>query len=101
MTREEADQPQLERIEEKLDALTVQQTALSSALSVRCPFESGRIDEITHDLWGNGKPGIKTRLERLERILHVAWVVVCVASAMAGMAIGSFLDSFFARGVGP
>ncbi|HQU42384.1 MAG TPA: hypothetical protein PK867_06205 [Pirellulales bacterium] len=89
---------QLDHIEDKLDVLAVQQASLAASLSVRCPFEAGRIDDLASTVWGNGTPGLRARVENLERIHHIVWVIICVATGLAGIMIGSYADSFFARG---
>ena len=94
MNREESEL-QLERIEKKLDALTIQQASLTASLAVRCPFESERIDDLARDLWGNGKLGIKMRIDRLEQINRVAWTVIAVIVTLAGILIGAAAGGYF------
>ncbi len=45
----------------------------------------GKLDKLDEAIRGNGKPGIQTRLDRLERFQHVIWFL-CGAGITAGIA---------------
>jgi len=45
----------------------------------------GKLDKLDEAIRGNGKPGIQTRLDRLERFQHFIWFV-CGAAISAGIA---------------
>ena len=44
-----------------------------------------KLDRMDEAIRGNGKPGIQTRLDRLERFQHFIWFV-CGAAISAGIA---------------
>jgi len=45
----------------------------------------GKLDKLDEAIRGNGKPGIQTRLDRLERFQHFIWFM-CGAAISAGVA---------------
>jgi len=44
----------------------------------------GKLDKLDEAIRGNGKPGIQTRLDRLERFQHFVWFI-CGAAITAGI----------------
>ena len=44
----------------------------------------GKLDKLDEAIRGNGKPGIQTRLDRLERFQHFIWFI-CGAAITAGV----------------
>jgi len=64
----------------------------SSSTAARAEVCKGRakqIEEHHHTLYGNGKPGLKTQVERLEGKLLVLW---CGAGAGAAAGLKAVLD---------
>ena len=45
----------------------------------------GKLDKLDEAIRGNGRPGIQTRLDRLERFQHFIWFI-CGAAISAGIA---------------
>lgn len=45
----------------------------------------GKLDRLDEAIRGNGKPGIQTRLDRIERFQHVIWFIAGAAIS-AGVA---------------
>jgi hypothetical protein len=78
MTREEAD---------KLDAIAMAMQDLTIAFREHDAREEScriRVHEMAIELWGNGKPGLKTRLDRIEQRSHLLWGAVCAGAAVVG-----------------
>ena len=54
----------------------------------RAEFQSinGKLDRLDEAIRGNGRPGIQTRLDRLERFSHFVWFITG-AAVSAGVAV--------------
>jgi hypothetical protein len=54
----------------------------------KAEFQSihGKLDRMDEAIRGNGRPGIQTRLDRLERFSHFVWFIVG-ATVSAGVAV--------------
>jgi hypothetical protein len=62
--------------------------ALSAALSERCVGHGRTIEDHNHALYGNGSPGVKTRVDRLEGKMSILWAAVGTgAAALIGLVI--------------
>ena len=48
----------------------------------------GKLDKLDEAIRGNGKPGIQTRLDRLERFQHFIWFIcgAAITALIAGIA---------------
>ena len=46
----------------------------------------GKLDKLDEAIRGNGKPGLQTRLDRLERFAHFIWFI-CGAAISTGIGL--------------
>jgi hypothetical protein len=78
MTQAEAD---------KLDAIATALGELSIAFAKHDAKEEAcrkRVHDLSAEVWGNGKDGLKTRVDRIEQRSHLLWGAACVGAAVAG-----------------
>jgi hypothetical protein len=78
MTREEAD---------KLDAIAMAMQDLTIAFREHDAREEScriRVHEMAIELWGNGKPGLKTRVDRIEQRAQLMLGLLSAAAAVVG-----------------
>lgn len=78
MTREEAD---------KLDQIAASMASLTLAFHEHAAEEKScrqKVHDLSGEVWGNGKPGLKTRIDRIEQRSHLLWGAVCAGAAVAG-----------------
>jgi hypothetical protein len=55
--------------------------ALTARLDERCKGHGEKIDDCAHTLFGNGSPGVKTRVERLEGKMSIIWAAIGAGGA--------------------
>ena len=79
---------ELQEIRKELATISNQLSALSASLEERCTGHQNTIHEHHATLYGNGHPGIKTRLQRLEDHCGLLfWVIAAVSTCVIGVIV--------------
>ena len=55
--------------------------SLTARLDERCKGHGEKINDCCHTLYGNGSPGVKTRVERLEGKVSIVWAAIGAGGA--------------------
>lgn len=62
--------------------------ALTARLDERCKVHGETISDHAHALYGNGSPGVKTRVDRLEGKVSIIWGAIGASAAiLAGLVL--------------
>lgn len=78
MTREEAD---------KLDQIAASMASLTLAFHEHAAEEKAcrqKVHDLSGEVWGNGKPGLKTRVDRIEQRAQLMLGLLSAAAAVVG-----------------
>ena len=74
----------LQAINAKVDQLLTWQTKQS----VVCMNARDKLDAVATEIWGNGKTGLKTKVDRLADRNKLIWAALTIAGTVVGMIAG-------------
>ena len=74
----------LQAINAKVDQLLTWQTKQS----VVCMNARHKLDTVATEIWGNGKTGLKTKVDRLTDRNKLLWAALTIAGTVTGMIAG-------------
>jgi hypothetical protein len=73
----------LREIRDAINALTLEVRTAEAARREVCKGHAKQIEDMAHTLYGNGKPGLRSTVERIEGRLLILWAAAGTG-ALAG-----------------
>jgi hypothetical protein len=83
----------LDRLDGKLDQIM---EAVTQQVTI-CGPSRAKLDAVCNTVYGNGRDGLVTRIDRLETIRRVAWHMAAATVGLLSAIVGSLITWLLAR----
>jgi len=78
----------VEKTEKAVEKIEVAAQKMAT-IEASCPFHAERLVNVEQSVFGNGRTGLMTRVDRLEQKARAVWAIIGGAVALVGAGFGA------------